>query len=300
MRFVDSLNQCTVLQWRILTLRATEDELLNLRWPHLIWGLFWVWMAGIGRAWDLKEASLFTRSGIGSIFYVVALTTFLFIFIWPLRPKDWSWRRMLTFVSMTGIVGLLYAIPLEMMLPTAQAVEGNTIFLFIVAIWRVLMLGMFLIRTTQLDRAAALIALVLPLSLIVNYLVWQEHLSETLSGMAGIPRYAVAIDPKKTLTEQEARKIGLYPVVDKTGRAKAQVYYVDLFPRGDFPDGFRMIDAKDPDYFPQDLLMVVVKPLGQFCQINTPILFLVYLYLAFTGNGRKFVPKAPDQPEEAI
>jgi hypothetical protein len=297
MYLIEPLKNCATLQWKILTLQASEEELLHLERPHLLWGLFWVWMAGIGRAWDLEKASIFDRLGVGSVFYIFALTTFLFLFIWPLRPHDWSWRRLLTFVSMTGIVGLLYAVPLELMLPPAQAVDGNTIFLFIVATWRVLMLGMFLLKTTQLEKATSLIALVLPLSLIVNVLLWTDHMNKTFSVMGGIRRYYVAVDPNKTFTEKELYDMGLYPISDKTGRAKGQAYTSEYLSKA--PEGFKEIGWDNSQYMPPSLLLMVLKPLGLFCQVNSPILFLAYLYLAITGNGRKPIhPKPPELPEQ--
>ena len=51
---------------------------------------------------------------------------FVWLVIWPLRPKEWSYKKVLTFVSLTSAPAILYAIPVErfLSLPTARSVNA--------------------------------------------------------------------------------------------------------------------------------------------------------------------------------
>lgn len=152
---------------RLLSFRATADELNSLSGRHLAAGLVATWLAGIGRYWDHPKASLLQHLGVGSLAYVVALSTLLWLLTWPLRPKDWSWRRVLTFVTMTSPPALLYAIPVERLMPLKMAVEVNAWFLGIVAAWRVALWYTFLVRGAGLRWRPAIPATLLPLTGIV-------------------------------------------------------------------------------------------------------------------------------------
>jgi hypothetical protein len=171
---------------RVLFFRASQVELLNLDRRHLSLGLMATWLVGIGRYWDSPRASLFQRAGLGSVVYVFVLTTFLWLILWPLRPRHWSWERLLTFVTLASPPAALYAIPVEMFtrLETAQALNAS--FLGIVAIWRVALLFWFLKRAADLPGYAVVIGSLLPLALIVTALTVLNLEHVMFDIMAGI------------------------------------------------------------------------------------------------------------------
>jgi len=293
---MQALKDCVMMQFKILTLTAKKDDFLALKTePHLIWGLIMVWLAGIGRAWDNPHADPFTHVGIPSLLYIFVLGFFLFVFIGVLSPRNWSYMRVVTFISMTGIIGLLYAIPVEMMMPARQAEDVNTILLLIVATWRVVMLGAFLIRTTEMGVAANLIALTLPLMLIINVLVWSDKFEKTFGVMGGIRQYMIKVDPNAPTPKEEPGMFGgVYPVQDKTGRAKGQVYenYGSKI-----PPGFKEIQWDDAEYMPPTLLLAILRPLGLFCQINAPILGIAFIVIASSRFGARRKSKPEPEPE---
>jgi hypothetical protein len=171
---------------RVLLFRASRDELLQLDRRHLAVGLLATWLVGIGRYWDSPRATVFQKAGLGSVVYVFVLTTFLWLILWPLRPRSWSWERLLTFVTLVSPPAALYAIPVEMFtrLETAQAL--NAAALGIVAVWRVALLFWFLRRAADLPSYAVVVGSLLPLALIVTALAVLnlEHVMFDL--MAGI------------------------------------------------------------------------------------------------------------------
>jgi len=101
------MGQVLRLHLRVLTFLATEKELLALDRRHLAWGLFCTWLVGVGRWWDDPGARLLQHLGLGSVIYVFSLSALLWLLTWPLRPKNWSYFRVLTFVSLCSAPGLL-------------------------------------------------------------------------------------------------------------------------------------------------------------------------------------------------
>jgi hypothetical protein len=129
---------------------------------------------------------LFQKTGLGSVVYVFVLATFLWLILWPLRPKNWSWGRLLTFITLASPPAALYAIPVEMFtrLETAQAL--NAWFLGIVAVWRVALLFWFLKRAAELPRYAVVIGSLLPLTVIIVVLTGLNLDHVVFDFMAGI------------------------------------------------------------------------------------------------------------------
>lgn len=193
------LLRCLYLQFRILTLTANRKELLSLDTDVLWWGLLMVWFAGLGRYWDNPMESEFLRTGFPSLIYIWVLGAFLWMFIFLLRPANWSYLRLVTFISMTAVPAFLYAIPFERMYGFEQAAEYNAIALVVVATWRVLMLGNYLLRTTNLNILCVLSALLLPLMTIVFGLMATQRLEQTIGMMGGIRRHVVQVDEKEAL-----------------------------------------------------------------------------------------------------
>jgi hypothetical protein len=173
---------------RLLTFRLSHDEFLRLDRRHLAFGLAATWLAGIGRYWDHPDAHVLQYMGLGSVIYVVVLSMFLWLLIWPLKPANWGWVRVLTFVTLTAPPALLYAIPVERFMALEQAQTINFWFLLIVASWRVALLLFFLHRAAKLPGLLGLVASLLPLALIIVGLAIANLEQAVFTMMAGNPR----------------------------------------------------------------------------------------------------------------
>jgi hypothetical protein len=172
---------------RLLTFRLSHDEFVRLDRRHLAFGLGATWLAGIGRYWDHPDAHVLQYAGLGSVIYVVVLSMFLWLLIWPLRPASWGYVRVLTFVTLTAPPALLYAIPVERFMPLDEAQSANLWFLLIVASWRVALLLFFLCRMAKLPAQLAFVASLLPLALIIVGLAIANLEQAVFTIMAGNP-----------------------------------------------------------------------------------------------------------------
>jgi len=181
---------------RLLTFRLTQKEFLELGGRHLAFGLVCAWLAGMGRYWDDPGAHLLQRLGVGSVIYVFALSLFLWLLIWPLRPQNWSYRNAVTFVSLVAPPAILYAIPVERWFTLSAATNINILFLAVVATWRVALLVFYLRRYACLEPLAVGIAAILPLTVIVVTLTMLNLERAVFEVMAGIGR-----DPDPTAND---------------------------------------------------------------------------------------------------
>lgn len=152
---------------RLIVFRISQTELIQLGWKHLVFGLLCTWLVGMGRYWDNPRVGLLQHLGVGSVIYVFILSLFLWLIVWPLRPRHWSYFRVLTFVSLVSPPAILYAIPVENFLSLDTANTINASFLAIVASWRVALLVFFLRRLGELDWFSIIVATLLPITLIV-------------------------------------------------------------------------------------------------------------------------------------
>ncbi len=153
-----------------MTFRASQTELRHLSWRHLAFGLLCTWLVGMGRYWDNPRVSFWQHLGVGSIIYVFLLSLFLWLIIWPLRPRHWSYFTVLTFVSLASPPAAIYAFPIEQFVSLGTANSVNAWFLAIVAAWRVALLVFFLRRLGELGWFSIIIATLLPLTIIVTTL----------------------------------------------------------------------------------------------------------------------------------
>lgn len=171
---------------RFLSFRPPSPALLR-HWPESLgFGLVVTWLAGIGRYWDNPRAELWQLAGLGSVAYVLVLSSLLWLLIAPLRPKHWSFRNVLLFVTLTSPPALLYAIPVERFLDMNSAARVNAWFLAIVAMWRVALYANFLRRVARLALFPAVVATVLPLALIIVVLAMLNLEHVVFSIMSGI------------------------------------------------------------------------------------------------------------------
>jgi hypothetical protein len=171
---------------RLLTFRATREELVGFAGKHLAFGLLCTWIVGVGRYWDNPRVHLPQHLGIGSIVYIFILSLFLWLIVWPLRPKNWSYFRVLVFVSLVSPPAILYALPVERFYSLDTANNINLLFLAIVATWRVALLVFFLRRVGELKGFSILVAALLPLTLIVVTLTMLNLEKAVFDFMGGI------------------------------------------------------------------------------------------------------------------
>jgi hypothetical protein len=171
---------------RLLTFRRVSPAIRTHWKAYLAFGLFFTWLAGVGRYWDNPRAGLWQHLGLGSVVYVFVLALILWLILAPLRPQSWSYWNVLLFVTLTSPPAVLYAVPVERFMAPVAAAEMNAWFLAVVALWRVALLGVFLRRVARLDYLALLVATLLPLAIIVIALALLnlEHVLFDL--MAGI------------------------------------------------------------------------------------------------------------------
>jgi hypothetical protein len=170
---------------RILTFRARRPELVSMDAGHLALGLVCTWLVGMGRSWDDPGAGLLQRLGTGSVVYVFALALLLWLTLWPLRPENWSYARVLTFVTLTAPPAALYALPVERWMSIPAARSANFWFLAVVALWRVALLLSFAHELGHLAWWRALVGSLLPLALIVAALALLNLDHVVLDFMAG-------------------------------------------------------------------------------------------------------------------
>ena len=172
-------------QFDLLIFRPFRPDLQAHYRAYLMYGLIVTWLAGMGRYWDNPKAEWWQLAGLGSIAYVLVLATLLWLLIAPLKPSRWRFREVLLFVTMTSLPALLYAIPVEIFMSLPRAQLANAIFLAIVAMWRVILLVLFLKRAAGLTGTSILVATFLPLSLIVTALGMLNREHVVFNIMAG-------------------------------------------------------------------------------------------------------------------
>lgn len=173
-------------QQRVLSLRFDADDLARLDHRHLVYGLLVTWAVGLGRYWDHPEPYLVQALGLGSLLVMGGLGLLLYGLLWPLRPRGWSLVHLYTFLSLTALPALLYAVPVERFLSLGAARATNVWFLAIVALWRVAMLGRYLARGTALSGGVLVAALLLPLALVIVVLTLLNLEQAVFSVMAGL------------------------------------------------------------------------------------------------------------------
>jgi hypothetical protein len=152
---------------RVLTFRASRDELASLGRPHLAVGLACTWLVGMGRWWDDPGAHILQHLGLGSVAYVFVLSLLLWAPARPLATAELTYGRLLTFVTLTAPPAMLYAIPVERMTDLDTARTLNVWFLASVATWRVALYATFLRRFARLSMLRMVVATLLPLALVV-------------------------------------------------------------------------------------------------------------------------------------
>lgn len=166
-----------------------NDELWErLSYRHFIIGLLTTWLVGIGRNWDFPEAPLFAKTGLPSVAYIFILSAVFWILSWPVSYRRLSYFKILTLISMTAAPGLVYAIPVEMMLSMQDAQAVNLLFLTVVAIWRVGLAYSIFVNGGQNSAAVATSIILLPVCLIIIGLVMSGRAGYVIEIMGGVNR----------------------------------------------------------------------------------------------------------------
>jgi len=177
---------------RLIFFRASQSELVSVGWKHLMFGLASTWLVGMGRYWDNPRVGLAQRMGLGSVVYVFALALFLWLIAWPLRPRHWSYLRVLTFITLVSPPAILYALPVEYFYSVDTANSLNVFFLTVVATWRVALLVFFFRRLGELGWFSIVIATLLPLTVIVVTLTGLNLERVVFDFMGGIREHTAA------------------------------------------------------------------------------------------------------------
>lgn len=154
-------------EFRLLTFRSVSSAVPTHWRAFLIFGLFFTWLAGVGRYWDNPRAHLWQTLGLGSLVYVFVLAFVIWATMLALKPKNWSYLNVLLFITLTSPPAVLYAIPVERFMSPEAAVFANVKFLAIVATWRLALYAVFLRRTAGLSVVAVIVGTLLPIVLIV-------------------------------------------------------------------------------------------------------------------------------------
>jgi hypothetical protein len=153
--------------FRLLFFRASPEEMAKIGWRHLSLGLLCTWLVGMGRYWDNPRVGLLQHLGIGSVIYIFILSLFLWLVIWPLSPRNWTYFKVLTFVSMVSPPAALYAVPVEKFVSLETANAVNACLLAIVAGWRVALLIFHLTQSGHLEWFPTFVATFFPLTILV-------------------------------------------------------------------------------------------------------------------------------------
>ena len=180
------MKELLAFHWRLLTFRVTAEELDRLGLRHLALGLLWTWLAGMGRWWDDPKAGLLQHLGLGSLAYVFLLAGVLWMFAAPLRPRRWSYPRVLIYVTLTAPPAILYALPVERWLNVGDAAILNLAFLAVVAAWRVSLWVPFVHRYSGLSAWNTFLSLSLPLLAVIMALTVLNLARGIIPIMAGM------------------------------------------------------------------------------------------------------------------
>ncbi|CAM2069747.1 hypothetical protein SCOR_30510 [Sulfidibacter corallicola] len=171
---------------KLLFFKTSKRDFDAFSLDHLKLGLFLTWIVGMGRWWDDPNANILQHLGMGSVIYIFVLAGIIWSVVWPLKPRNWSYRHVLTFVSLTSLPALLYAIPVERFVPISTAISLNIGFLAVVAAWRVALFFFYLSRHADLHWFKTMVVGLLPLSAIVSSLFFLNLHNVVFDIMGGL------------------------------------------------------------------------------------------------------------------
>ncbi len=179
------INQIATI-YRLLVFKITKNEILGFEKSTFIVGLIGTWIVGMGRYWDDPEAKLMQHLGLGSVIYIFVLALLIWLILMPYRIREWSYFRVLTFISLTSFPAIFYAIPVEKFVSMQLANSINVWFLLIVAIWRLALLFYFLHVFTRLNYFNIFVLALMPMCLIISILTALNLHRVVFNVMSGI------------------------------------------------------------------------------------------------------------------
>jgi hypothetical protein len=173
--------------FRILTFRAKPEELLENSIAILAVGLLITWLVGIGRWWDdPRDLMPFVRWGLGSVFYVFALSALLWVIAWPLLEDKVGYHHVAAFVASTSLPAVVYALPIEQWTDMSTASTYNVNALLFVSLYRVSLLGWFYVKILKLTIGEAIVVTGLPITAISLALTALGHGARVMDIMGGL------------------------------------------------------------------------------------------------------------------
>lgn len=176
--------------FKLITFQLSKSEMTQFNNTDLIVGLFFTWVVGIGRYWDDPNAQMLQHLGLGSLAYVYILSVFIWIIIKPLKVENWTYFNVRTFVTLTSLPAILYAIPVEKFLYLDLASQVNAYFLLVVAVWRVALLIYYLKIFAGLNKFETFVTAFLPITFIVNLLSYLNLERAAFNIMGGMRQTA--------------------------------------------------------------------------------------------------------------
>jgi len=186
MAHLSDWKEVLVTELKFLCFLPVRPDMKRLGHHYLFLAVGTAWLAGLGRYWDHPSAQWWQYAGLGSVAYIFVLALIVWLLFMPLGPKNWSYRNVLTFVGMTSPPAILYAIPVERFMDLAAAQSINVYFLAIVALWRVVMFVLYLVRSAQLKFSLVLFTAPLPMALIITTLAMLNLEQAVFNVMAGL------------------------------------------------------------------------------------------------------------------
>ena len=220
-------------QFRMLAFLPIKPDMKRYGIAYFLMGLIFTWLAGVGRYWDHPRPEMWQTLGLGSVGYIFVLAFIIWLVFLPLRPgKHWSYMQVLIFVSMTSLPAILYAIPVERMMPMSSAQQVNLWFLLVVALWRVVLLLVFLKRTTVLNRVAIIVGAFLPLTVIVITLTVLNMDHVIIQIMAGLHEKA----PEPTGGEKAYGAMGMMSGISFMSFPVLLTYYLQQIKKNKLND----------------------------------------------------------------
>ncbi len=170
---------------RFVTFRMDTALCDRLSWRHFAIGLLLTWLVGIARNWDLPSAPIWASLGLASVAYIFAMAFAIWFFTLWLAEKKPSYWRTLTMVALTATPGLIYGIPVEMMMDLPAAKSTNLAFLFLVATYRVALALTYMCRAHGFSFWQSFFTLGAPICAIIIGLHASGRVQTVLDMMGG-------------------------------------------------------------------------------------------------------------------
>lgn len=181
------MKQALIHLGKVLSFRSNADDMARWGKPELALGLLLTVLVGAGRWWDdTRDLPLYVHLGIGSVAYVLVLSSILWVLNRTLADAPATFQQVLTFVCFVSPPAALYAIPVERWVGMAAAQQLNLQFLGLVALYRVALLIHFCIRSLRLNTIETITTTFLPISIAVFFVAMLNVTHIVIDFMGGV------------------------------------------------------------------------------------------------------------------